>query len=278
MKIEANILKPVLPREHGVMVIAFVPLFTAIAISYPGAEHSLSSVGLFCCSVIFFFMSFSPLTIIIKKGKAGRNLESIDRNAAWSIIYLVLSLGFFVYLLAATQLYGLLFFLILIVPVFFFYCYLLAVGKNREYFSMNLLGAAILCLIAPMAYYVSLGQMDINALMIYIINLGFFSTRIIFAKKMLNLKDNDPVLASFKTRRKYLKKVSIFNVVVIHVLVLFSILKMIPATAVTSLLPGSIYTWKQIISLKEKPDIRNVGLKEMCVALFFSAVLIFSYQ
>lgn len=275
---DASLLKPVMPREHGVWVIAFVPLLTALAISFPGSNQSIAPLAWFCGAVLLFFMSFTPFVNLMKKSGRGKHFTVADRNFLWASIYLVFSALFFIHLLYAFRLWPLLLFLLPIGGIYSYYCHLLRQGENRDNLAMDILGAMGLCLVAPMVYYVAARRWDIPALMIYLINLGFFSTRIIFAKQMINLKEDDPALANFKSRRKYLRNVSILNVVIIHLLVLFSILKMIPAAAVTSLLPGSIYTWKQIFSLKKKPSIRGVGFKEMGVAFCFCAALIYAYH
>jgi hypothetical protein len=276
---DKTLLKPVMPKEHGVWVMAFVPFLTAISIALPRSSQPKAPVLFFFGAVLSFFLAFTPLISVVKRIGKGRGAQwNDDRDLLWSAIYLVLSVLFFGYLLFSTRLWGILFFLVPIGAIFFIYCRLLVSGEHRDNITMDLLGAAGLCLVAPMVYYLSMERLELTALMIYIINLGFFSSRVMFAKLMIDLNRNDAALASFKSRRKYFRKISLWNVAVIHVLVVCSVMKIIPSLAITSLLPGSVYTWKQIISLKEKPNTRVVGFKEMGVALFFSAVLIYAYH
>ncbi|MBI5186090.1 MAG: YwiC-like family protein [Nitrospinae bacterium] len=275
---DSALLKPVTPKEHGVWVIGLVPFLTAAFIAFPRSGRSTTSLLFFLGAVVSFFMAFTPFISLLKRRGKGLELKRDDRDLLWAAIYTVLAAIFFVYVLFSTKLLGLILFIVPIGAIFLFYCSLLVAGEHRDNLSMDLLGASGLCLVAPMVYYISLERLDITAIMIYVINLGFFSSRVMFAKLMIDLQKNDSVLADFKSRRKYFKKVSLWNVAVIHVLVACSVMKIIPSLAITSLLPGSVYTWKQIFSLKEKPNIRSVGFKEMGVALFFSAVLIYAYH
>ena len=148
------IIKPPIPKEHGMWVIFLFPVIIAsiatLQLNFP--------MLLLLISAIFFFLWRYTVVQLLKNWVKHEKLSS--EQIKWNIIYLIFCVAFFLPLVIVYKYYKLYYFIGL--SMFFLFVNIFLEWQNRQREILNqILGIIALTLIGPGVYYVLVNTMNL---------------------------------------------------------------------------------------------------------------------
>lgn len=153
-----------LPMEHGSWIWLIGPLLVGIA---AGGRLSLDLVPLIVAA-LFLFLIRQPINIFVK-ALSGRRARSDWKPALfWSAIYSII-IAVATYLLIQRGHTLLLWLALPGLPVFGWHLWLVAKREDRRQMLLEMIGSGVLALAAPAAYWVTGGEENTIALLVWVL-------------------------------------------------------------------------------------------------------------
>jgi hypothetical protein len=185
----------IFPKEHGSWAILLVPFVIGAKI---GGGFDIKT-ALFLISVLSIFLSYQPATMIAKSKLkiSTENLkDAIKSLFLFSPFALIPSLILIFYF----KLYGLLIFGL--IGLLGFAVQLILSKRNLDKTQGGQIFAmSLLVLTAPSAYYVQVGNFDLTMLQLYLLNLIFFGSGLIYVRMKISALATKKI--NFHSRRNF---------------------------------------------------------------------------
>ena len=265
-------MKLILPKEHGSWAILLIPFIAGARI---GGELSIPVI-LFLISVITLFLSYQPLMMILRS-----KLKISDENIKDAVSSLIIYAPFiFVPASLLILIYGLVELLIFGIAGLVFLAVQLYLARRRldKTLTGQLFSTSALVMTAPSAYYVSSGRIDETALMIYLLNLLFFGSGIVYVRMKIEAVARKRGFISIR-EKLYIGR---FNIVY-HILIIFFIILLFKTGSINlltllSFAPITIHSIAGTFFLKERVNFKHLGWLETIYSIIFALALIIEFS
>lgn len=262
--------KPVITKEHGTWAILLAPM----AVTATTAGTFSANAAFLVVSALGIFLSFVPLNSLMDKYFINSRSESVIENALWSVIYLVVGL------VAALPLLRDGFWML--VPlgsaagIVFFAHFLLARSLQKSIVSDSI-AVAGLALSAPAMHYVLTRSLDIHAWILYVINVLFFSSNVVYVHLKIRAKRERKSDWTFSEKIAAGKLNLGYHAFAISVVLAFSLYRLTPATAVLTFAPMTIHALYGTYRLSSRVSFSRLGFgllaHSIAFALFWSIIV-----
>jgi hypothetical protein len=258
----------IFPKEHGSWAILLVPFVIGAKI---GGGFDIKT-ALFLISVLSIFLSYQPATMIAKSKLkiSTENLkDAIKSLFLFSPFALIPSLILIFYF----KLYGLLIFGL--IGLLGFAVQLILSKRNLDKTQGGQIFAmSLLVLTAPSAYYVQAGNFDLTMLQLYLLNLIFFGSGIIYVRMKIS------ALATKKDKFSLSEKLFIgryniaYHITILILLATLLIKGSIGPLIFASFLPVIIHSIMGTLLLERKVKFKRLGWIETIYSILFAVLMI----
>ncbi len=259
-------------KEHGSWAILLVPFIIGAKI---GGGFEIKTL-LFLISVLAIFLAYQPTTMIAKS-KLRIPTENLKDAINSLFIFLPLAIVPSVVLLFYFKLYGLLIFGAIGILAFIIQLYLAKLNLDKtpagQLFSMSML-----VMTAPSAYYVQTGEFDAVMIKLYLLNLVFFGSGVIYVRMKIS------AIATKKDKFTLNEKLFIgrYNIAYhISILVLLGILfakGSIGILILAGFLPVIIHSIMGTFMLERKVKFKKLGWMETAYSILFAVMMIIEFR
>lgn len=262
-----------LPSEHGSWVFILSPLLIGL---FAGGKFTSVSVYLII-AVMAAFLIRQPVTIAVKAYSGRRPRRDLPAARFWMVIYGLVSLFGLVGLLIEGYAYVLVLALPGI-PVFAWHLYLVSRRAERRQAGVEIVGAGVLALAAPAAYWVGLGQADPSGWWLFILAWFQSAASIVYAYLRLEqreLKNLPSLPARLQMGRRALLYTG-FNLAAVIILALLKILP--PLLPLPFALQFIESLWGALVrpAVGVKPTL--IGIRQLIVSTLFTLLFILTWN
>lgn len=254
-------IKPPVPHEHGAWAMLYAPLLIAILV----LGHFELSVFLFLVSTTAIFLAHEPLAVLVKLNPKRPSSPQIFRESKWWLaIYSALALAAALPLILQYQRWLLVPFGIVLLAFLTAHIYLASKREERT-IGGEFLGVISLTFTAPGAYYVVTGRLDRFCLLLWALNIVYFTSSIFYVKMRVSrfAKKKDATRLTWQC-------VGYHSLLVIGVAVMIWLGWIM---AVVAYLPIIIRAFTAMKKEKGKLNLKRLGIAEMAYTLVFIVFL-----
>jgi len=267
-----------IPQDHGSWVFLLSPLLIGI---FAAPNFSVATLYLILVSLSVFLLR-QPITIAIKAFHGRRSQRELPIARFWILIYGFIGLLSFIDLIFEG--YGYLGYLaILGIPVFVWYLYLVSKRTERRQIGMEIIACGVLALSAPAAYWVGMGQSNLNVVLITTGGLLFLLTWIQSAASIvhayLRLEQRElKIMPNMAMRLRMGKRAFLYTSFNLLAVSIFSAMQIVP-----SLLPlPYLIQWLETFWCIIKPAINlkptRIGIRQLIVSTIFTVTFIITWN
>lgn len=262
----------IFPKEHGSWAILLVPFIIGAKI---GGGFEIKTL-IFLISVLAIFLAYQPATIIAKS-KLRISNENLKDAINSLFIFLPLAIVPSLVLLFYFKLYGLLVFGAIGITAFLIQLYLSKLNLDKtpagQLFSMSMLVMS-----APSAYYVQTGKFDDVMVNLYLLNLIFFGSGVIYVRMRIS------ALATKKDKFTLNEKLFIgryniaYHIAILILLVALFLKGSIGILIFIGFLPVIIHSIIGTFLLERKVKFKNLGWIETSYSILFAVMMIIEFR
>ena len=266
-------LKPPIPKEHGSWAMWVVPLLIGFMVASVWNWRSLVLIA----AALGFFLGRYPLALLIKT----RHRPNTHRAYLWrwTLLYGGITALCGIWLVFVQQLW-------LLVPLGMLGGLLLAfhlwlVARRQEMSVIGeLTGIFGLALGAPMAYYTAAGQMDLTALILWVVNVLYFGGTVFYIKLKVRQQPRQPAPAHLSERFVKAKACLGYQTMALTVVLLLVTLKLAPLLTPLALIPATIKVLWGVGHWQDKKSLSlmRLGLIEIFHALAFTVLIVIAFR
>jgi hypothetical protein len=171
-------MKPPIPKEHGAWVMLYAPLIVAVLLL---GRFELN-ILLYLIAVTAAFLAHEPIATLARlrpSQPASREKSRLAR--IWLTIYVAVTASALVLLLVYYERWHLLTIGAVLFVLMSLHIYLTSKRVERKFIG-EFLGVLSLTVTAPAAYYVAQGKFDKHSLLLWALNLLYFTSAIFYVK------------------------------------------------------------------------------------------------
>lgn len=260
-----------LPTDHGSWVFILSPLLIGI---FAGGTWRTAS-GVLILAAFAAFLIRQPITIALKVYRGRRNKRDLTGAWFWTTFYSLV--GSF----AAIRLYQLgyaylLFLALPGIPVFIWHLYLVSRRAERRQPGIEILGAGVLSLAAPAAYWIGEARADPVGWLLFILIWLQSASSIVHAYMRLAQREERPAL--WQERMRLGQRALVYTS--------FNLLFVIGLSGLNFISPGVILAysiqWAETIYGMIKPanELKptQIGVRQLIVSTLFTIVFIITWK
>ncbi len=262
----------IFPKEHGSWAILLIPFLIGAKI---GGRFEIKTL-IFLISVLALFLAYQSM-VITAKSKLQISKERLKDAITSLFIFLpVVAISSYA-LLFYFKLYGLLTFGIVVIIAFLIQLYLSKLHLDKK-IAGQLFSMAILVITAPSTYYVQTGKFDFITLKIYLLNLIFFGSGIIYVRMKIS------AIAGKKDKFTFREKIFIgkyniaYHITILFLLIILFVKNSINFLMFTGFLPIIIHSLMGTFLLKKKVNFKKLGWTETIYSILFAVMVIIGFQ
>lgn len=260
-------MKPIIPKEHGGWAVLYVPMIVSAAI----AGGLTLNVGLLALSALGMFMSYTPVHMLLRHAFVmPLQKDRLNNAMLWSGVYLVFGIAFMVPLLV--QGYWLLPVLGFPGAVAFFGNFVLTrrVSKSLPSDMVAVFGLSLsgLC-----SYYVVTGQVTVEAVIVWLLNVLFFWCSVFYVHMKIRAaaRKESPLGV---TDRLALGALNIlYHVVVIGIVVGLALYRMTTLYVVLAFVPMFVHALYGTYKLSRRVTFHRLGFLLLAQSIVFGLLL-----
>lgn len=252
-------LKPLIPHEHGAWAMLYAPLLIVLVVldrwALPG--------WLFLVATTAIFLAHEPLAVLVKLNPKRPSSPQIFRAAkVWLTIYSAIALAATLPLVWSYQRWLLVPFGVVLLGLLSTHIYLASKREERT-MGGEFLGVVSLTLTAPGAYYVVTGQVDWLCLLLWVLNILYFTSSIFYVKMRVSR------FAKKKDAQSLTWQCVSYHLVLIAGVGGMTWMNWITAIAAVAFLPVTIRAFLALQEQKGKLNLQRIGLAEAIYTLLF---------
>ena len=249
---------PLIPREHGAWALLYGPVLVTVATL---GSFDLSLL-LFIVALTCLFLAHEPLAKLARSW--GKRVDSRQRArwVNWLVVYITL-------MVAATA------------PLLFWYrrwlliplggaiallmvLHLVLIRQcSDRYLTAQLLGILALTASAPATWYVARGQLDSTALLLWVLNILYFSSGI-FHVKMVVSRHVKTSLAPGRAAQSFL-----YHLLLLGVVTILAFEGLLPALLALAFAPVLVRAFWGLVSSPVELNLRRLGYTEVAYTAIF---------
>jgi len=267
-----------IPQDHGSWVFLLSPLLIGI---FAAPHFSVATLYLILVSLSVFLLR-QPITIATKAIHGRRTQRELPIARFWILIYGLA--GLLSYIGLIIEGYGYIGYLgFLGIPVFVWYLYLVSKRSERRQIRMEILACGVFALSAPAAYWVGMGQSDLNLALLstggLLFLLTWFQSAASIVHAYLRLEQRElKIIPNMAMRIRMGKRAFLYTSFNLLTVLLLSAEKIVPA-----LLPlPYLLQWLETIWCIIKPAINlkptRIGIQQLIVSTIFTITFIITWN
>lgn len=261
-------LKPPIPHEHGAWAMLYAPLIIAVAIL---GRYELSA-WLFLLATTAIFLAHEPLAVLVKLNPKRPSSPQIFRESKqWFAIYAALAIITTVPLLVNYERWYLVPFGIVLIALLSAHIALAAKREERTV-GGEFLGVISLTFTAPGAYYVVTGKLDGFCLLLWALNIVYFTSSIFYVKMRVSR------FAKKKEAAMLTRQCVIYHVLLVGALGLLLWQGWISLVAALAFVPLVLRTAAGLKEERGKLNLKRIGIAETVYTLFFVVFLVWGMK
>lgn len=255
--------KPPIPHEHGAWAMLYAPLLITVVVL---GRYELS-VWLFLIATTAIFLAHEPLAVLVKLNPKRPSSPQVFRESKWWLaIYSAIATAATLPLLLLYQRWLLAPFGVVLLVLLSAHIYLASRREERS-IGGEFLGVISLTLTAPGAYYVVTGSIDSFCLLLWILNIVYFTSSIFYVKMRVS-----------RFAKKKDANALTWQCVMYHVLLTISIGLLVKTNWITGIaalafIPLIIRTFVGIKEERGKLNLKRIGIAESVYTLLFVILL-----
>ncbi|MDO8670490.1 MAG: YwiC-like family protein [Dehalococcoidia bacterium] len=262
------------PKEHGGWAMLLIPYVIGLGVA---ARLGLESL-LFLCGILLVFLASEPLSVIVKSLRVN-SLGPISRRGAalrWFLLYLSLTGLATLPIVLVYDRWWMVLFGVLGLSFLGLQGFIEARRMDRT-IAGELVGAVGLSLSAPGVYYVTLGDLDATALLLWLLCALHMMGSVLYINMRLRQHLARGKCSDFSARLAIGRKVIVYLAVLLAVLVVLSLLGQVPILAIVAFVPFVYKVLRAILWLIPSFSFKRIGLLELAGSALFAGLLILSY-
>jgi hypothetical protein len=249
--------KPPIPHEHGAWAMLYAPMLIAVAVL--GRFEFL--VLLFLLATTAIFLAHEPLAVLVKLNPKRPSSPQIFRASKWWLaIYAALAIASSIPLLLQRWLlapFGIVLLVLLSAHIF------LASKREERTIGGEILGVISLTLTAPGAYYVLTGKLDRFCLLLWVLNIVYFTSSIFYVKMRVSR------FAKKKDAQALTWQCAGYHVLLAAGIGALLWMNWITGLAALAFLPVILRTFTAMKEERGKLNLKRVGIAETIYTLLF---------
>jgi hypothetical protein len=257
-------IKPPFPHEHGAWAMLYAPLLIAVLV-----------LGRFELPILFFllattaiFLAHEPLAVLVKLNPKRPSSPQIFRASKWWLaIYSVVAIAATLPLILQYQRWWLVPFGVVLLAFLTAHIYLAAQREERT-IGGEFLGVISLTFTAPGVYYVVTGRLDHFCLLLWALNIVYFTSSIFYVKMRVSR------FAKKKNARRLTWQCAGYHVLLMALLGWLMWQGEITLVAATAFLPIVVRTFAGMKEQQRKLNLKRIGIAESVYTLLFVVFLV----
>lgn len=251
--------KPPIPHEHGAWAMLYAPMLIAVVVL---GRFELS-VLLFLIATTGTFLAHEPLAVLVKLNPKRPSSPQIFRESKWWLaIYSAIVIAATAPLLLHYQRWLLAPFGVVLLVLLSAHIYLASKREERT-IGGEVLGVISLTLTAPSAYYVLTGKLDRFCLLLWILNIVYFTSSIFYVKMRVSR------FAKKKDAQSLTWQCASYHVLLITGVGGMMWVNWMTAMAAVAFLPITIRAFVALKPEKGKLNLQRIGIGETVYTLLF---------
>ena len=255
-----------IPREHGGWGI----LLFSVALGVGAAGKFSLSLPLFVIAAFALFFARYPLTLIVKG-------TSKNRVITWEIIYLSVAILAFIPLLFIFNLWWLVPFGIAFILYLGAYLYL-AVSKKQRTVWGEMIGISGLAMASPMAYYVTSGAWQTEALYLWLLSFLYHASSVFYVKLKVKHKTIPDLALSLALKLKMARGLLLYLGMLLVAVLALVFGNQVPVLALLAYLPLMGKAVVGALSPSRVTSIKSLGWTEVFHGLVFTGLMVVIYR
>lgn len=260
------------PREHGAWGILLVPLLTGGCVGLLYGQN-LGLLALFMVTAVAHFCLRTPFEAWLGNSPMRAHTEDEHQAVLLSmIVYATIGDVALLVLLLAGHAYGLLVLGAVAVAMFFAQPLLREMGRRMRLVA-QLIGCVGLTSAAPAAYYVTTGQLDSRAFVLWAVNWLFVANQVQF----VHLRIRTARIADFATKFARGQTFLMAEFLTVLALALAWRAELLPGLGALAFAPILVRGVTWFFPPPAPLDVHRLGVSELLHAVFFGVLLTLSY-
>ncbi len=262
-----TIAKPIIPKEHGGWAVLYVPMAVGAAI----AGGLTLNVLLLALSALGVFLSYSPVHMILRHRYVTPLPKEKLRNAVfWSGVYLAFGTVFMGPLLA--QGYWLLPVIGFVGAAAFFGNFLLTRRASKTIPS-DIVAVFGLSLSALCSYYVVTGQITLEAVIVWLLNLLFFWSSVFYVHMKIRASARKEPPRDVSERLSLGALNILYHVVVVSIVVGLAFYRITTLYIVLAFVPMLLHALYGTYKLSRRVKFQRLGFLLLAQSILFGLLL-----
>lgn len=260
--------RPIIPKEHGAWAVLIVSMGVASSIA---GRVSMEFLFL-AISALFVFMSYVPVHTLLRHVFMARQAREKTLQAMfWSAAYAGVGVAFIVPVLGAGYL--------MLLPigmlglVSFFGNFFLA-RRNPKTLMSDLLAVAGLSLGAPSAWYVLTGNLDRQALALWLLNFLFFGCSVFYVHMKIRATSLKKTQLEIEEKLTLGKLNLLYHALVLVIVGLLALEHFTVQFAIIAFVPMAIHAFYGTYTLSGRVRFKNLGFLLLAQSVVFALILI----
>lgn len=258
-----------LPREHGAWALLYGPF---LFIVFTLAKFNLNLL-LLSLALTFLFFAHEPLSRLVRM-----NLQTAEESRKsywwrWFWIYLTGGTVSGAVLIWHRQLFWLIPMGAALLGVLTLHLFLIA-GRKEKFVAGELLGVVGLTASAPVTYYVAHRTLDAEALVLWMLNILYFSSAIFYVKMVVSRH----VASRQEEAGRRSRQCILYHSLLVLVVGVLIWLDRIPLWTFLAFLPITIRALAGTTSGKGRLNLKRIGYTEVLHTVFFIAVMVLVWR
>lgn len=263
MAVRIYVPKLMITREHGSWAVLIVPLvISALRTGSWRAESAVLVVGVICA-----FLAYLPVQTLLRHFSGSRqNPDKVTSSLVWGTLFVLGSAGSmlslildgYVVLLAISAL-----------AICSFAVNFTLVQQCHKSVVSDLAGIAGMALGAPSLRYVTIGLLDGEAMLLYVLSVLFFGSNVVYVHMKIRAVEMrcDALTAAQKIQLGWLNLV--YHLVVLSIVVVFAVRLWTPMLTVVAFLPMAVHAIYGTVALGSRVRFKRLGLLLVAHSLLF---------
>jgi len=262
-----------LPQQHGSWALWLGPYIIGIGV---GGVFKIELIWLTLASLGGFLL-LQPLTTLIKVIAGRKPQTDLAPSIFWSILYSLLALLTLTQLLITNHFF-ILYLALAALPVLVWQLILVARREERGQMGIELVGAGVLALAAPAAYWTAKDGMNLTGWLLWILCWAQSSGAVVYIYLRLEHRrlTEMPNAQDRFTMAKRALLYNTFNVVAVIALAAFTLIPPLVVIPFIAMLLEVIYGALIKPGIGAKPV--TIGVRQVIITIIFAALTILTYR
>lgn len=257
----------ILPKEHGAWAVLLVPMIVGATI----ADRFSANLILVFFSSLGFFLAYHPVQIFLKNlRKQAASDEKLCAAKAWGPAFLAWGVIPSVFLV----LQG--FWLLIPIGILAFAVFFLNFALTRDRpksIGSDFVAVVGLTMTGPAASYVMVGNLEIEALLVWLLTMLFFGSSVFYVHMKIRASSLKKEAMTGREKVVLGQYNILYHVALLAVVAAFTSLSETPPLAIAAFVPVSLHAFVGTIRLSPRVQFKKLGFLLLGQSVLFAVLL-----